>query len=297
MTEANTPTAAKVPGGNRRKRTVATVAVIAVLLAGGITATGVTIARADAEETARQCAAALKAGASAAAARTTSIEKAGSVLEDVTSVDLPGTDGWTSTPYAERPSVPAVQAVPASDSSEEVKAVPARPSAAELIATVTDARAALTKITIPTECEERDEAVSTTAAAKKARTSTSSLDDGTVALRADFSLFQTEEIGRITAEKEAARKKAEAEAAAKKAAEEAAQKKAAEEAAKKAASRRNNSGSGGGTSHKGSGGGTDAGGGATEPAPRPRGGGGVGPGGDAGGKCWTSNGKGGLMPC
>jgi hypothetical protein len=298
-TSTNTSTKSKKPS----RRLVAILATTLLVVIGG-TITSVSVANAAAEETARQCAVALKSGTSATKAAAASVVRADGALEAVKSLALP-TNGWTSTDYAARhgvEAVAAVEAVPAIEASEGVEAVaaveavaevPARASGAEQIATVTDTRAELTKIKIPAKCAERDEAAAIVALVTKSTTTTKALDTSAEALTADFSAFQVEETARIAAEIEAARIAAEIEAA-----RIAAEIEAARVAAQRPTTQRPSGGSsdgGGKVSRPPSGGG-----GGSAPAPRPPSGGGggglVGPGG-GGAPCWTDNGTGGLKPC
>lgn len=297
--------AATSPKRRPSKKAIAIIAAIAVLLAGGITITSVSVARADAAETARQCTAALKSGATASQTADASVAAADQALETVTVTALPDTDGWESGVYAERPAVEAVEAVeavPAAEGVEGVEAVEAvagRPSAAELTGAVTDSRDALAAVTIPTTCVERDDAAAITALADDTGAASVRLDEHVAVLAEDFAAFQVEETARITAEKEAARKKAEEEAARKKA-EEAAKKAAEQAAARKRAQQQwtapksptRKSGSSGSSGGK-------SGGQQSQPSPprKPGGGGGGGQIGDGTGGCRTDNGQGGTKPC
>jgi hypothetical protein len=281
------------------KKLVAILLTGALVLAGGITFTAMSVAKAVAEETARQCAVALKDGARAAKASTASLAKADVALEAVKSVTLPGDEAWTSTEYAVRAgaeAIEAVEAAPAAEASQgveavaavdAVEAVAARASGAEHVTSVTDAREALARIKLPTDCVERDEAASMTVLTGGAKTATKALDTSAAALLDDFAAFQVDEAVRIAAEIEAARIAAEIEAA-RVAAEAAA---AADRAA--AAQRpvvRSRSGGTYTPPRSGSG-----------PAPRPPGGGGGVGGGGAGGYCLVGNGVGGTTyvpaPC
>lgn len=283
--------------GKPSKKLVAILAAGALVLAGGVTAVAVSIAKSEAEETARQCTVALEKGTAAAAARTSAIEAAELAVTSTESTALPGDEGWTSTAYAERPGAAAVEAVPVVEASEGVEAVPAveeapeRPSGAETLASVTDARDRLAGAKIDAECAQRDEAAAITAQAKDVTAAAVTLETETAALLADFEAFQAEEKTRIAAEIEAARIAAEAEAA-RIAAEAEAARIAAEQAAaaQRAAAR---------APVRQSTGGGSTGGRAPAPAPAPappRGGGGIGPGGNPD-VCWTSNGMGGLVRC
>jgi hypothetical protein len=271
------------------KKQVALLTVGVLILAGGITVTSVSVANANAEETARQCTLALKDGATATKAAKASITAADEALDAVQSVTLPGEAG-TSTDYAARPAVEAVEAV---------AAVPGRASGAELIVDVTEGSAALATITIPTTCVERDEAETIAALVAGSKTAATVLDTSAETLLADFAVFQTDEGARIAAEIEAARVAAEKEAA-RVAAEEAARKAAEVEAARKAAARNGRGGGGGGESAPKSGGGgyksspkSGGGGGGSTP---PSGGGGVGPK-PPPGTCLVDNGHGGVAAC
>ncbi|HYI33991.1 MAG TPA: hypothetical protein VEX88_11065 [Glaciibacter sp.] len=284
--EISTPTT-KVP--KPRKRLIAMLAAV-VILAGSITLTSVGVANANAEETARLCAVALSEGASATGAAKAFTAAATEGLEAAESTTLPA-DAGTSTSYADRPAVAAVEAVRAVGASEGVAAVTgipaikARASGADFIGDVTDARGALVKIKISTECTERDEAAAVAASTEKAEVATAALDASVKALTADFAVFQANEAARIAAEIEAARIAAEQAAAAE------AARIAAEQAAAEAAASYN---SGSGYSGDGSSGGSSGGGGGG--GGRPSGGGQVGPGIDHG-LCWTSDGTGGQKPC
>lgn len=281
-----------------RKRGVliAIIAVIVLLVAGSVTAALAIKAREDAEETARQCSVAVDTATATQAQLEESILNAEASLETVASIDLPDTEGWQSTAYAERAGTDEVVAVEASEGVEAVEAVPARPSAAELIATVTDGRDALAEIELATECTEREEAAEITTHADHASDQVAALDEDVTVLLADFTTFQEEEKVRIAAEIEAARIAAE-----KAAAEEAARIAAEEEDARIAAERErwNNSnyGGGGGGGNSGGGGGNSGGGGGgggNPPAPANPGGGMIG---DGSGGCRTDNGMGGTRPC
>jgi len=269
------------------KRLVAVLAAGALVLAGGITLTSVSVANATAEETARQCAVALASGAAATTIASISRESADAALEAVTSLALPGDPGWTSTPYASRVGNAAVAAVPAVDAAEGVEAVAAvdavteRASGAELITRVSDDRAALVEVEIPADCTEREDAVKVASLAKSVNAVTMQLDAGVAMLLADFAAFQTDETARIAAEIEAARVAAEIEAARVAAAAEAARVAAAAEAARQAPARP--------AAPRGSGGG------AATP-PRTGGGGQVGPG-NAPGVKLCDTGLGGVMAC
>jgi hypothetical protein len=241
------------------------------VLAGGITLTAVSVANATAEEPARQCAFALKDSVRSAKASTASLAKVDEALEQITSVILPGEEAWTSTEYSARAGVDAVEAV---EAVPAVEAVAARPSGAEHVASVTDAREALAKIKLPTDCVEREEAAAITALTAEAKTATVTLEASLTALLADFAAFQVEETARIAAEIEAPRIAAAIEVA----------RIASGAAAAAEAERQRVTASKGGT---GGGSGGPPGRGGIEP---PVGNSGV---------CWGSNGTGGLVqvPC
>lgn len=311
--EMNAPGAPAGGGGQSpdRKRPSRKVIIIAaaavLLLAGGAVVTSTNIARAEAEETARQCAVALKASAASHEAVQASIVRSEVQLDNVHVVDLPGTDGWQSTSYLERPAAEAVAAVPASDGVEAAEAIPARPSGMELVQNAMAAREDAATFEKAKGCKDRDDAAKITKAAKESGALVTALDERVAIVAEDFAAFQVDETERIAAEIEAARIKAEEEARLR-AEEEARQRAAAEAAARDAAAQRakqssGSSGSsspvrrpsgGGSTSQPpaSSGGGGGSGGGS--PSRPPSGGGGVGSG---GGGCWTSNGAGGSMPC
>lgn len=279
-----------------RKKLFAMLAAV-VLIAGTITLTSVSVANANAEETARLCAVAFAEGARATKGAEATIAAADTALEAVKTTALPA-DAGTSTSYPDRPAVAAVNAVRAVDAGEGVvavtgvPAVKARASGTDFIGGVTDARAALVKITISAECIQRDQAEAITASAAKANTATTALDTSVRALTADFNVFQNNEAARIAAEIEAARVAAEieavriaAEAAAAAAAE--AARIATEQAHAAQADDYDDSGhSGGGSTVGGSSGGG-----------RPSGGGQVGPGGGNNGVCWTWDPAVGQKPC
>lgn len=250
------------------KRAVAIIAAAVIVLACGITVTSVSVANAAGLETARQCAVALKSGAAAAELAKPSLENADKALTTVKSIDLPGSEGWKSTSYADRPAATATATTPA------------RPSGTILTSTVAIGRGNLANIVIRSGCETRDQAAAIAADAKKSTTASKTLDGNVSALLADFTAFQTAERTRVAAEVEAARVKVEAEEAARQAAAAA----AAAEAARQAAAARKSSGSGGS-------GGSGSGSGHSTPAPL---GGRVGSG---GGGCQTSNGVGGTTRC
>lgn len=284
-----------------RKKLIAIIAAVTII-AGTVTLTSVNVARANAEETTRLCDVAVKDGASAMKVAQASTAAADAALLAVKVVELPAAAG-TSTDYAARAGAPAVPAVPAAEAVPAVAAVPARPSGADLIGSTTAARAALQKIRTPTTCVDRAQAERITAVATVTAAATKTLDTSVKAVTADFVVFQTEETARIAAEIEAARVAAEAEAArvaaeaeAARAAAEAEAERAAENAADNA---RSSSGGSGGGSSSGTGGSSGGGGSSSGSAPHsgPPNGGLVGPGGNPGGVCWTSNSMGGSKPC
>lgn len=194
-----------------------------LVLGAGITATSVGVASAAADETFRQCSVALKAGASATRAAAATIGAADTALEGVKSVTLPGDGasgtGGTSTDFALRAGVEAVQAVAAVEASEGVPAaaavvaIPARASGAENIADVIDARAESAAIKIPSKCTVRDQAAAISALTLKSNAATKTIGTSVKVLDADFSTFRVDEAARIAAEIEAARVAAAAEAA------------------------------------------------------------------------------------
>ena len=298
-----------------RKKLFAMLAAV-VIIVSGITLTSVGVANANAEETARLCTVATKAGADATKSAKASLAVADAALEAVTVLELPEGAG-TSTAYAARPGVEAVKAVKAVEASDGVEAVAgvdaveARADGAGHIAEATTARAALVKIKIPTAtCTDRDQAAAITSKTADTKAAAVTLDASVTALRGDFAAFQTNEATRIAAEIEAARVAAEVEAARGAAeAAESARVAANAEADRVAANARPRASNGGSSSGDGS----SSGGGSysePEPAPAPSGGGGSSSGGDGsqpggggiglggnGGVCWTSNGMGGTMPC
>jgi hypothetical protein len=273
-----------------------------VLIAGGITLTSVSVANANAEETARLCAVATESSTSIAASAKASLGTADSALVAVTVLDLPDGAG-TTTEYAAVPAVEAVEAVTAVGASEGVEAVagveavPARDSGAEVAAVVTAARMALAKIKIVTECTTRDQAAAITSKTRDTTKATKALDTRVETLLADFNTFQSNEAARIAAEVEAARVAAEIEAARVAAETEAARVAAAAEADRVAANAAaedaspdddpdtGSSYSGGGASSGGSGSYGIGGSGSFDMGF-----------GNSGG-CLTSNGMGGTMPC
>ena len=188
------------------KRAVAIIAAAVIVLACGITVTSVSVANAAGLETARQCAVALKSGAAAAELAKPSLENADKALTTVKSIDLPGSEGWKSTSYADRPAATATATTPA------------RPSGTILTSTVAIGRGNLANIVIRSGCETRDQAAAIAADAKKSTTASKTLDGNVSALLADFTAFQTAERTRVAAEVEAARVKVEAEEAARQAA-------------------------------------------------------------------------------
>lgn len=292
-----------------RKKLVAMFAAGALIVAGGITVVSVTASRASAEETTRMCTIALDAGSTAtkdAAQASTAADKA---LGAVKNTKLPK-DAGTSTAYEKRPAIKAA------------KAVPARASGADFTSDVARSKAALAGITIPTQCIDRDQADVISSATTKTGAATKTLNTSIEALKADFTVFQADEAKCLAAEKKAAaekaaatKKKAEAEAAAKKKAAAAAQEAAAAQAQEAPQYVAPQAG--------GDGGGYVPAAPAPYvpaapapyvpapapyvPAPAPVSGGSSGtPGGGGGGvisndgsnkACWTSNGKGGIMPC
>ena len=290
--------AAKAP--MNRKKLLAMLATV-VIIAGGITVTSVSVANANAEETARLCAVALTDSAGATKKATASIAAADAALAAVKVLELPASAGTsvsagTSTDFAARAGVAAVKAVPAVTASDGVEAVagveavPARASGADLVGDVSASRAALTQTKLATTCTNRDQAASLTTQVAQSATATKALNASIVVLTSDFAIFQTDEAARIAAEIEAARVAAEIEAA--RVAAEAAAAEAARVAANQAAAKRDagyNSGSG----SSGGGGGSSSGGSHVQP-----GGGGVGTGGSDGKTgCRIDNGVGGFYSC
>jgi hypothetical protein len=280
-----------------------------LILSAGVTFTSVSVANANTAETERLCAEVLVKGDGATKAAKASIGAADAALETVASTTLPVFEGeetaWTSTAYADRPGVDAVEEVLAVEASEGVEAVagveaePARASGAEHISAVTDDRAALARIKIPAECVERDEAAAISALASGSTKAVKTLDESTEGVLADFAVFRTDEAARMAAEIEAARIAAELEAArvAAEAAARAAEEAARAEAVRKAAAQKpapRSGGSGGYTKPPSSGGGGYV---PPKTPSRPPGGGAVIPPGGSGDACWESNGTGGLKPC
>ncbi len=270
------------------KRLVVMLAAGLLVVAGGITLTSVGVASAAADETARQCAVALKDSAAVTTSRTVSLAKADAALEAVKSVALPAKAG-TSTVYAARPgnaevkAVPAVEAVPAVAAEPAVAAIAGRSSGAELIASVSTARRAPVKIAIPTKCTERDSATKILALTAKSAASTRTLDSSVTVLVADFAVFQVDETARIAAEIEAEAARVAAEAAAAEAARVAAAQHAAASRPSSGSVRSGSSSAGGswsgGSSGTPGGGGGQVGTGAGTGTPR------------------CDNGMGGFMPC
>lgn len=262
-----------------KKRVIRISAIAVTLLAAG-TITAVSVANAEVAETARQCDAATARSLEVIRDANTSADAARSALEAVKVIDLPGTEGWTSSPYADRP---AADAVPATETAAEV---PARASAAELVGGVTSGLAGMDALWSPLTCTERDHAFDINAASDKFESATATLDEGVTKLTADFAAFQEAERTRVAAEIEAARLAAEQEAA-RLAAEEAERQRAAEEASRQRASQR-------GTSGGGTPGSSNASQGGSKPS-GPPGGGQVGDGNYTGPVC--DNGMGGTRPC
>jgi colicin import membrane protein len=303
MTVADETSTQNTKPAKRRlsRRTIAIIATAVVVIAGAVTVTSVTAAKANADEIARECTTALKAGTAAAPKIPLALDVANKALEKVKSVDLPGGEGWKSTSYAAHPGTAAVEAIPAKDGAAAVPAKPVRHSGAWMTNAVIVDRDALGKIKIATECTTREEAAKITASAKKVITGVDTLTSDVKALLADFTTFQADEHARVAAEvaAEAARKAAEE--AARKAAEEAAAAEAARQAAAAEAARQASGGSSGGSSSGGSrsgggssGGSSGGGGGGSVGG----GGGGLGGGvGSGGGGCKTSNGMGGTTNC
>jgi len=248
---------------NRRAVAIIVATAAAALVAGGVV-TAVVVTNAEAEETARQCAAALDLATTATTQTEEALANADASLTAVETTALPDTDGWTSGAYGDRP------------------------AGAELTSSVIDARTTVEDASVPNDCADRAEAKVITDAALVATNAVASLDESVAALNVDFELFQVEETARIAAEIEAAR--IAAEEAARVAAEAEAARVAAEaEAARQAAAQRQTWRPSGGS---GSGGGG-------HPAPSfPNGGSfGVGVGGPNDAPCLTDNGMGGTMPC
>ena len=119
MTDEISTTGTKAPMS--RKKLFAMLATM-VIIAGGITLTSVSVANATAEETTRLCTVALKDSAGAATSATASIMKAAAALEAVKVLELPAGAG-TSTDYAARSGLDAIEAVTAVEASEGVEAV------------------------------------------------------------------------------------------------------------------------------------------------------------------------------
>lgn len=277
-----------------RKRRIAIVIAAAIVIAGGAVAS-VSVANAVAAETARQCSAALKGSAAASATVSSSIARAAAALDAAASTALPGTEGWKTTRYADRPARAEVKASPTGGGVAAVAAKPARPSGADLIGTVSTGRDALAKAKRATTCADRDAAVAITAATRASNTAAEALDRDVAALTGDFADFQAEERTRLAADAEAARKRAEEEAARKKAEEAAAAEEAARQAAAEQAAR---SGDSDGSTRPGDGGGSvpqQPGGGSGGGSVGGGLGGSVGAGsGDNNGWCQKSNGMGGT---
>lgn len=267
-----------------KKRTLiwAGVAVVALATAGTVTA--VTIANAEAEETARQCAVATELSTVAIDNANVVADASRDALGAVQTVDLPETEGWTSSPYADRV---GAEANAATDTTSEV---PARASAAELIASVADGLAEMEKLWSPITCTDREQAADITEAAEAFDAASAKLNEEVATLTADFAAFQEDEKVRIAAELEAARIAAQQEAA-RLAAEEAERQRAAEEAARQQSTQRSttNSGTNGGSSGNSNG----SNGGSKPSGPPP--GGQVGNGAPSGPIC--DNGMGGTRPC
>lgn len=202
---------------------VATTAVV-VLTAGVITVAS--IASAEAAETERLCTVATERAAATGATVSRTLSAADDALAAVQVVDLPDTDGWTSSVYADRAGGDAIAA------TDTAPAVAARPSASALTTAATEARTALDDIVIPKTCEQRDDASRIVASTDAAETAITAVDESVAALTTDFAAFQVEETERIAAEIEAARIAAEQEAA-RLAAEEAERQRVAQEAARR----------------------------------------------------------------
>ncbi|GAA1604250.1 hypothetical protein [Leucobacter chromiireducens] len=270
-----------------RKALIAWIAAGALVLGGGIAATAISVNSYNAE-TARLCATATDAAALASKTAKTTQLAASDGLTAVEDTVLPDSAG-TSTLYAERPAVEEIPAQKAEGDKPAVEAVPARPSGQELIDSVTDAQAELTKAEkgLASACETRDDAAAITAQVEAVQQSATALDSATEELADDFEVFQADEAARIAAEAAAAE-------AARIAAEQAAAEAAAAEAA--AAAQYNeydygyddysggDSGWSGGSGGGGSGS-TGGGGGGGMITPPPGTGGGIG-GCPAGMQCW-----------
>lgn len=237
-----------------RKKLIAILAAGALVLGGGITA-AVSISNYNAE-TQALCVAALDKSQAALDASQLAVKAADEALEAVKSTNLPK-DAGTSTDYAKRPAVKAVEAQPAKDGKPEVKAVAARLSGAEHIAAVTDAKDAIVAPAKDTDCVDRDQAAALTKGAKSTTAQVATLEAATEALLADFGTFQKEEAARIAAEKKAEEERIAAEKAAAEAAAAEAARIAAEQAAWEAQQQQY---SGGGSSSGGGGGYTGGGG-------------------------------------
>jgi hypothetical protein len=268
------------PQRPRRRRLIVAAAAIAVVLAASVT-TAVVTANAVAAETAKQCRSARAGVALTWSVIPDSLSAARDAVAKVQTTALPGTDGWTTTNYADRPGADAADGKPA------------RPSAQSLITAVTVARTALNQSSRDASCTTREQAAALNSRSKQQKTAADALDADTKALLEDFTAFQAAEKTRIAAEVEAKRIAAEAAAAAQKAAEEKAQQEAAAaEAARQAAEERQSSSTSRGTSN---------GSAPSNPAPAPHGhlGGSVGGGpvGSGAGGCQTSNGMGGTTRC
>jgi hypothetical protein len=113
---------APVRKSRRRLAIIAISAAVVLVVAAGITATSVQAAerQAQAEETARQCTVATAAATKAMGVVSDATAASGDALGAVASTALPDTDGWQSTPYAERAAVAATDTVPALASGAEM---------------------------------------------------------------------------------------------------------------------------------------------------------------------------------
>lgn len=111
------------------------------------------------------------------------------------SVALPGDEGWTSNPYADRP------------------AADTRPSGADLTAAVTDRPGILAGAVTAAKCEDREQAAEIVDDACACTASADGLAADVTSLLVDFAVSPTEEKARVAAEVEAARIAAEQKAA------------------------------------------------------------------------------------
>jgi hypothetical protein len=202
----------------KNHRRTALIAAAGVLILGGV-AVGAGAAVAANAGIVRQCDTAQRKLATADNGARKATAAAVAAVTASESTKLPNTEGWTSTPYADK---------------QASTAAPKGSSGKDRLTAVAEQRKKLRSLTTAPHCESRDDAHTVTAAATAVTRTTAQLTAAVTELENDFASFQSDETTRITVEKAAAKRAAD-EAAAKAAAEAAAAKAAADEAARQAA--------------------------------------------------------------